>query len=116
MLLKMYALGLFLNGRSSKVQESVTKKLRFDQMPNKPPPYPWKYGSTGSREDSSYSDSISVPNTAGTIDKFSIRGSVEDLLKKADSVTNNIVTDSKHEQVLFVHNEKGDDHHDNDLG
>ena len=93
MLLKMYALGLFLNGRSSKVQESVTKKLRFDQMPNKPPPYPWKYGSTGSREDSSYSDSISVPNTAGTIDKFSIRGSVEDLLKKADSVTNNIVTD-----------------------
>lgn len=116
MLLKMYALGLFLNGRSSKVQESVTKKLRFDQMPNKPPPYPWKYGSTGSREDSSYSDSISVPNTAGTIDKFSIRGSVEDLLKKADSVTNNIVTDSKHEQVLFVHNEKGHDHHDNDSG
>lgn len=116
MLLKMYALGLFLNGRSSKVQESVTKKLRFDQMPNKPPPYPWKYGSTGSREDSSYSDSMSVPNTAGTIDKFSIRGSVEDLLKKADSVTNNIVTDSKHEQVLFVHNEKGHDHHDNDSG
>lgn len=116
MLLKMYALGLFLNGRSSKVQESVTKKLRFDETLNKPPPYPWKYVNTGSHEDSSYSDSMSVPNTAGTIDKFSIRGSVDDLLKEADSVTNNNVTDSKHEQVLFVHNEKGGDYHDNDSG
>lgn len=111
MLLKLYALGLFLNGRSSKVQENVTKKLRFDQIPNKPPSYPWK--DMGSHEDSCYSDSLSVPNSAGTIDKLSLRDSVDDLLKKADSVTNNNhFIDSKHDQDLFVHNEKCDDYHD----
>ena len=116
MLLKMYALGLFLNGRSAKVQESVTQKLRFDQIPSKPPSYQWKDISS-STPDSSNSGSLSIPNTAGTLEKFSMRDSVDDLLKQADSFTNkNSVTEAKGEQILFIHDKSDGKYNEDDSG
>ena len=100
MLLKMYALGLFLNGRSTKAQENVTKKLRFDKLANRSAAYDWK-GSGITSPLYSNSDSMSVPNTAGTLDKLT--DSIDDLLKQADSVTNNNNSDT---QVLVVQHEK----------
>ena len=101
MLLKMYALGLFLNGRSAKARENVTKKLRFDILASKRAAYDWKGSSIGSPLYSN-SDSMSVPNTSGTLDKLT--DSIEDLLKQADSVTNN--NNSSDTNVLVVQHEK----------
>ncbi|CAB3980623.1 Hypothetical predicted protein [Paramuricea clavata] len=100
MLLKLYALGLFLNGRSTKAQENVTKKLRFDKMAKRSVAYDWKGSSIGSPLYSN-SDSASVPNTAGTLDKLT--DSVDDLLKHVDSVTNN---NNDGPQILVVQHEK----------
>ena len=100
MLLKMYALGLFLNGRSIKAQENVTKKLRFDKMSNRHVAYNWK-GSSIVSPSYSNSDSALVPNTAGTLDKLT--DSVDDLLKQADSVTNN---NNDGPEILVVQHEK----------
>jgi hypothetical protein len=100
MLLKMYALGLFLNGRSVKAQENVTKKLRFDKMSNRPAGQDWK-GSSIVSPLYSNSDSASVPNTAGTLDKLT--DSIDDLLKQADSVTNN---NNDGPEILVVQHEK----------
>ena len=99
MLLKMYALGLFLNGRSTKVQEDVTKKLRFGKMTNRLSTPDWKSSSIRSPMYSN-SDNTSVPNTAGTLDKLT--DSVDDLLKQADNVTNN----NEDPQILVVQHEK----------
>lgn len=84
-LLKLYALGLFLNGRSTKVQENVTKKLRFvTTLVN--------HSSNDLKESNfilpvySNSESPSLPNTAGTFDKLT--NSIDELLEQADFVTN----------------------------
>ena len=100
MLLKLYALGLFLNGRSTKAQENVTKKLRFDKIARRPVGSDWKGSSIGSPLYSN-SDSTSVPNTAGTLDKLT--DSIDDLLKQADSVTNN---NNDGPEILVVQHEK----------
>ena len=100
MLLKLYALGLFLNGRSTKVQENVTKRLRFDKMTKKAVSYEWKESSIGSPMYSNSDHSTSVPNTAATLDKLT--DSIDDLLKQADSVTNKNENDP---QILVVEHE-----------